>query len=85
MSRFVDNTLLKGGWVNGNNLQKGEKKEKISSAKGRQLSFHNAKIGIYVGVARLSQGFFIISRGKKPILLTQLMVCGPPFFLQILF
>ena len=46
-------------------FKRGEKKEKISSAKGRHLSFHSAKIGIYVGVARLSRGFFIISRGKK--------------------
>ena len=45
-------------------FKRGEKKEKISSAKGRHLSFHSAKIGIYVGVARLSRGFFIISRGK---------------------
>ena len=51
-------------------FKRGEKKEKISSAKGRHLSFHSAKIGIYVGVARHSQGFFIISRWEKPILFT---------------
>ena len=66
-------------------FKRGEKKEKISSAKGRHLSFHTAKIGIYVGVARLSRGFFIISRGKKSVLFTQLMICRPPFFFQILF
>ena len=66
-------------------FEKGEKKEKISSARYRHLSFHSAKIGIYVGVARRCRGFFIISRGKKPVLLTQLMICGPPFFFQILF
>ena len=65
MSRFVDNTLLKGGWVNGNNLQKGGEKGKNILGEGSPSIFSQRKNRYLCWSGKAFSGIFYNFAGEK--------------------